>query len=661
MSSTSPQVRKRSHEPDIIDDPQDTINAIISALTIPAERTNVADTYANDKNLATEVQAYAKIAGADWTYYVKSLAISIGRNTDVVAAAAAASATSNSNTSYVDIDLGPAKVVSRQHATITYNLDLQCWQLKVLGRNGAKIDGNKINPNTDHGLHSGAILDIGGTQMMFILPDSPAVIAPKMLERGLAKYKEMQSVQPHKKSVSIKNFQMFDKVSLTQSPSSVSATSLQTNLDQDLSKEESKDIKPPYSYATMITQAILSNPEGIMSLSEIYNWIASHYAYYKYSKAGWQNSIRHNLSLNKAFEKVPRRPNEPGKGMKWQISQSYKQDFLNKINDGTISKARRGSSVSRQLHLHLATHKHLPEPRYYENIQQQQQQHQQLPPRQSIIQQQVPPQQQQQQQIPPQYVPTNPMQSNPLSYMSGMTGQPMYQPIPPQQQPQQAPPPPAQQSAQRYYNNQPIMYAQPPPPPPPPSQQPQQQQQQPQQQYSMVNSKELASPLRQQVQLQQPSIDQPKLPKVGVSASAGPAMYSLPPPPAPTTNLSSAPAAHSRSNSYGTTANSTDLSSKPEQSSAPSELSLNFTSPKKISALEAYTPERGSKARGGAGGVINNGTNQSSPAFWNFVQFSTPNGQSPLRKDEPGSPTLNRKNNGFKQDDSPTKKDNVLV
>ena len=115
----------------------------------------------------------------------------------------------------------------------------------------------------------------------------------------------------------------------------------------------------------MITQAILSNPQGVMSLSEIYNWIADHYAYYKYSKTGWQNSIRHNLSLNKAFEKVPRRPNEPGKGMKWQISESYKEEFLNKISDGTILKTRRGSSVSRQLSLHLATHNQLPESHKY--------------------------------------------------------------------------------------------------------------------------------------------------------------------------------------------------------------------------------------------------------------------------------------------------------
>lgn len=64
------------------EDPLDVVNAVISTLQTPVEKTNVAMTYANDKNLATEVQAYAKIAGQDWTYYVKSLSIPIGRNTD---------------------------------------------------------------------------------------------------------------------------------------------------------------------------------------------------------------------------------------------------------------------------------------------------------------------------------------------------------------------------------------------------------------------------------------------------------------------------------------------------------------------------------------------------------------------------------------------------
>ena len=82
---------------------------------------------------ADKISAYYSLAFPNFTYYLQTLTVTIGRRPFPSATA--------TEVSLVDVDLGPLKSVSRLHARIEYEEDEERFVLVVLGRNGAWVDG----------------------------------------------------------------------------------------------------------------------------------------------------------------------------------------------------------------------------------------------------------------------------------------------------------------------------------------------------------------------------------------------------------------------------------------------------------------------------------------------------------------------------------------
>lgn len=103
-----------------------------------------------------------------------------------------------------------------------------------------------------------------------------------------------------------------------------------------------KLVRPPYSYSALIAMAIHGAPDRRLTLSQIYQYVADNFPFYNKSKAGWQNSIRHNLSLNDCFKKVPRDEDDPGKGNYWTLDPNCEKMFDN----GNFRRKRKRKSDS---------------------------------------------------------------------------------------------------------------------------------------------------------------------------------------------------------------------------------------------------------------------------------------------------------------------------
>ncbi|KAI4900521.1 hypothetical protein NFI96_020088 [Prochilodus magdalenae] len=290
--------------------------------------------------------AVARLEGREFEYLMKKRSVTVGRN---------------SSQGSVDVSMGHSSFISRRHLEIfTVGEDAAGggdFYLRCLGKNGVFVDGvfqRRGAPPLQ--LPRVCTFRFPSTNIKITF----TALSSSKKDRRNAPESPEKAVQPQ---ISPLTINIPDNIAHLMSPlpsptGTISAANscpssprgaglssyrvgrtLTAELIGDNSQSENDkeasggdspkdDSKPPYSYAQLIVQAITMAPDKQLTLNGIYTHITKNYPYYRTADKGWQNSIRHNLSLNRYFIKVPRSQEEPGKGSFWRIDPSTESKLM---------------------------------------------------------------------------------------------------------------------------------------------------------------------------------------------------------------------------------------------------------------------------------------------------------------------------------------------
>ncbi|KAG9317647.1 initiation factor 2 subunit family-domain-containing protein [Chiua virens] len=280
----------------------------------------------------------------------------------------------------VDVDLGPLKSVSRLHARIEYEEEEGRFVLVVIGRNGAWVDGvwsgagSRVPLGEKYALSVSSPFElphivyrsqiqIASRTFHFVLPppaaleDSPSPSSASSVQRARSPSVDITSISPPSSLPSNSpsprtapalpppkpprspepQLPNSNTIPRTKGPPASTSTPASTS-NAPISKKRKKpsqpppkpDVmppKPPFTYAQLCHRAIKAMG-GKATLQDICGWMMDNYDWYRYNEgAGWENSVRHNLSSGRAFKKMERSTGEHGKGFFWSVDPQYEHTF----------------------------------------------------------------------------------------------------------------------------------------------------------------------------------------------------------------------------------------------------------------------------------------------------------------------------------------------